>query len=138
MRQRYPRVQSDAQAYVRGAQRNPVAPAAHSTRRQAAARTDCADARNTAPQQAMLRLGSCRESDVMTGGKPCNLCISLNCASIFCKWRMRSECADFDQNAPGYFSFVSVYSTCLRTSGLGSNFISFNLSGLMRLFFVVV
>src|SRR5260363_218340 len=81
---------------------------------------------------------STRESDVMTGGKPCNLCISLNCASIFCKWRMRSECADFDQNAPGYFSFVSVYSTCLRTSGLGSNFISFNLSGLMRLFFVVV
>src|SRR5260364_11124 len=74
----------------------------------------------------------------MTGGKPCNLCISLNCASIFCKWRMRSECADFDQNAPGYFSFVSVYSTCLRTSGLGSNFISFNLSGLMRLFFCVV
>src|SRR5260363_152850 len=59
---RDPRVQSDAQAYVRGAQRNPVAPAAHSTRRQAAARTDCADARNTAPQQAMLRLGSCRES----------------------------------------------------------------------------
>src|SRR5260363_200117 len=81
---------------------------------------------------------STRESDVMTGGKPCNLCISLNCASIFCKWRMRPECADFDQNAPGYFSFVSVYSTCLRTSGLGSNFISFNLSGLMRLFFVVV
>src|SRR5260363_8531 len=67
----------------------------------------------------------------MTGGKPCNLCISLNCASIFCKWRMRSECADFDQNAPGYFSFVSVYSTCLRTSGLGSNFISFNFSGLI-------
>ena len=41
-----------------------------------------------------------------------------------------------DMRARGYFSLVSLYNTCLRA--LGSNFLISSLSGVVRLFLVVV
>jgi protein-S-isoprenylcysteine O-methyltransferase Ste14 len=42
----------------------------------------------------------------------------------------------FAKNGPNYFSFISLYSTCLRA--LGSNFMISIFSGMVFLFFVVV